>query len=88
MRKNSAVEPVKSYISLSPKKRDIKGMDKIINPKTSVNKTKACNEGNFNDLLEALVKDLSHKEARNEVSTSTMPTTSPSTTVQTPGQPH
>lgn len=62
MRKNSAVEPVKSCISFSPKKRDIKGMDKIRIPKSSDNKTKNCKESNFNDLLEALVKDLSHKE--------------------------
>ena len=64
-RKTSLVEPTRSSFEFSPKKRDLKSSDKTVVDEYSVVSNKAendSNSGDFNDLLAALVKDLTNKD--------------------------
>ena len=84
-RKTSLVEPMKSSFEFSPKKRDIKSSEKTVIDEYSVVSNKGendSNDGDFNDLLAALVKDLTNRDL-NETVSSTMPETSPASAVET-----
>ena len=64
-RKTSLVEPTRSSFEFSPKKRDRKSSDKTLVDEYSAVSNKAendSNSGDFNDLLAALVKDLTNKD--------------------------